>query len=185
MERDEAEQKTGGGEDVRRPVGQLAALELDAGREGADCGQPGREHEQRLRRPAVAGRVEAVAVPDERNEQRERDERLLEVEPLREMRCGGRDDDGDCELPRATAPVRERARKPDQGKPERERADAGGGDLVRRQYAPDEVEAIAELGCERRDDADHSDGRRGPREQRFRSRSAQPHAARVQRVHAA
>ena len=54
-----------------------------------------------VERSLPAGHVEAAPVADERHEQRQRDRRLLEVEPLREVRCGGGDDDRDRELPRA------------------------------------------------------------------------------------
>ena len=160
-------------------------MQLDAERDRPGGGSRRGEREQRPRRGRVAGDVEAAPVAHERREQRERDDRLLEVEALGEVeRAAEPSDDGDRELPRAPAAARERAREPDEQDPERERADAGRRREARRQDAADEPEPVRHLGRERRGDADRSDEGGSPGEQRLGPRAPQSHGLRVQRRHA-
>ena len=106
VERGEAEHDPGRGQQVGDAVGQLRPAQLLGDRHRGDGCKRGAEREQRPHRRGIAGHVEAAPVADERDEQRQRDRRLLDVEALREMRRGRRDDDGYRQLPRAAAAAR-------------------------------------------------------------------------------
>ena len=93
---------------------ELDPAQLRPAGERAHPRERGAEPQQRPDARRVAGNLEAAAPANERREQEERDRRLLEVQALREVRCGGSDDDRDGELPGAPPPFGERAGEPDQ-----------------------------------------------------------------------
>ena len=143
---------------------ELDAADLRSAGDRRDRREGGTEAEQRPDARRVAGDVEAAPPADERDEQEQRDRRLLEVEALREMRDGGGDDDRDRELPGAPPAPRERAREPDQADPEGDREDSRRLGPARRQDALHDVEAVRHLRRQRRDEPDHADERGRPGE---------------------
>jgi hypothetical protein len=154
-ERIEADDEPDRPEDVDEVFRYGEVAELEAERRCRRGESPERNREQRPHGRGVAGHVEAAAVVDERDEQEERDRRLFEVQPFREM-CGRRcDHDDDGELPGAPSATRQRAREPDEGDAECERKDSRGGRHAGRQH-PDQLGAVRKLRRQRRHDSDDS-----------------------------
>ena len=150
-------------------------------RRNADEGRAEAEERPDARR--VAGHVEAAPPPNERDEQEQRDRRLLEVETLREVRGGRGDDDRHRELPGTPPAPRERAREPDQADPEGDGEDARGLRPPGGRTPPTIWRRSRHLRRQRRDDADHAHDRGAPGQKPLGTRATQRHAARVQRAH--
>jgi hypothetical protein len=146
-------------------------VQLDADEDGGRRRERRDDAEQRAGRRRLARHVEASPVAQQRREEHERRDRLLEVEPLRQVRDSRCEYGHNRELPRAPATVRERTREPDERDPEGKRADTGGGDAAGREHPADDLEAVAHLGCERRGDANQADRGGGPSEQRLGPRA--------------
>jgi hypothetical protein len=60
-------------------------VDLDAEDHGSDRSDRNGDSEHRPRRARLAGNVEATSIPHERREERERDNRLLDIEPFRDV----------------------------------------------------------------------------------------------------
>ena len=101
VEREGAEDDREADERVTATGRQLDAADLRPAGNRCDSRESGTEAEQRPDARRVAGDVETAAPAEKRDEQKEGDRRLLEVEALREMGDRGRDDDRDSELPGA------------------------------------------------------------------------------------
>ncbi len=183
VEGEEAEGDAEPEEPVARAVSQLDAAQLRADDDRGDACERGAETEQRPDARRVTRHVEASPVTHERDEQEQRDRRLLEVEALRQMRDGRGHDDRDRELPGAPPALGERPREPDQADREGDRENARRLRPAGRQDAAGDPEPVGHLRRQRRDDPDHADGGCGPGEKPFGAGRAQDHAARVQRVH--
>ena len=141
---------TGAGREVH-------AAKLRASHNRGDSRESGAEPEERADAGRVARDVEAPPEAHERREQKQRDRRLLEVEPLCEVGGGGGDDDRDCKLPGAPPALRKRARKPDQADPEDDGQNARRLGPVRRQDASDDLDPVGHLRRQRRHEPDHAD----------------------------
>ena len=107
VERERAEDDREAEERVTGARRQLEAADLRSAGNRRDPREGGSEAEQRPDARGVARHVEPAPPVEERDEQKEGDRRLLEIEALREMRDRGRDDDRDRELPGASPPPRE------------------------------------------------------------------------------
>jgi hypothetical protein len=175
VQRPEPEDEAESREDVFDPVvAESSHIEQDDQR----CGRRERERrqDQGPYEKRVAGHVEALAEPIQRRKHEQAQRSFLDVEAFREMRDRQPDDEPNRELPRATAPARQRAREPDERQPEGERQDARGARKTWGQHAAHEVRAVGELGCERRGDAGGSHRCGGPTEHELPAKSAKPHA---------
>jgi hypothetical protein len=165
VERRDAHGQADPGERVGGTMRQLGAAQLFRDDDRRDACERRSEPEQRPDARRVAGHVEAMPPPNERREQQQGDDRLLEVEALREMRDGRGEDDRDRELPGPPPALRERPGEPHQPDAEGDREDPRGLGPARRQHAAHELDPVGHLRGQRRDDADHADERGSPREQ--------------------
>ena len=103
VERERAEDDSEAEERVTGAGRQLEAADLRSARNRRDPREGCSEAEQRPDARGVTGHIETAPPAKERDEQQQGERRLLEVEALRQMRDGGRDDDRDRELPGATS----------------------------------------------------------------------------------
>ena len=94
---------------VAGAVRQLGAAQLGADGDGGESGEGGAEASSGRTLAGSPGTSKRRRVAEQRDEQEQRDRRLLEVETLREVRGRGGDDDRDRELPGAAPATRERA----------------------------------------------------------------------------